>query len=98
MLRVTLEHNRVSRLVLIPDEQLPALRSAIQEIRDELADRISGRYIFEREAAYTRALIALGALAGGLNALIPKGDEAFGPRAHLWPDEDRLHEEAKPTP
>jgi hypothetical protein len=56
-------------------------------VRDELADRISARYQFEREPSFTKAIIALGAFAAGLNAIVPAGDPGFGPRAHLWPEE-----------
>ena len=86
-----------SAIAEIPSEQGPALRSALQEVRDELADRISARYVYEREAPYTRAITALGTLAGALNRVVPAGDPGFGPRAALWPDEDVLHAEGKPV-
>lgn len=76
-----------TKIVQIPEEQLPSLRSALQELRDELADRVSGRYEFKREAPFTRAIIALGTFAGALNCVVPAGDPGFGPRAHLWPEE-----------
>lgn len=96
MLTVILElPGRPTRVAQIPEEQLPALRSALQELRDELADRISARYVYEREAPYTRAIIALGELAAKLNELIPEGDPMFGPRSQLWPDEDLMHAEGK---
>lgn len=83
-----------TRIANIPEEQLPALRSAVQEVRDELADRISARYIYEREAPYTRAIIALGEFAAKLNDMVPAGDPAFGPRSQMWPDEDKVHAES----
>lgn len=76
-----------TKIVQIPDEQAPAFRSAIQELRDELADRVSGRYEFKREAPFTRAIIALGTFAAALNCVVLAGDPGFGPRAHLWPEE-----------
>lgn len=88
MLTIIMEPTEGStKIAQIPDEQLPSLRSALQELRDELADRVSGRYEFKREAPYTRAIIALGTLAAALNCVVPAGDPGFGPRAHLWPEE-----------
>ena len=84
-----------SAIAEIPAEQAPAFRSALQEVRDELADRISARYVYEREAPYTRAITALGTFAGAFNKLVPAGDPGFGPRSQLWPDEDLLHAEGK---
>jgi hypothetical protein len=84
-----------SAIAEIPSMQAPALRSALQEVRDELADRISARYVYEREAPYTRAITALGTFAAAFNKLVPKGDPDFGPRSQLWPDEDVLHAEGK---
>lgn len=88
MLTIILEpEDGPTKIVQIPQEQLPSFRSAIQEVRDELADRISARYQFEREPSFTKAIIALGAFAAGLNAVVPAGDPGFGPRAHLWPED-----------
>jgi hypothetical protein len=56
-------------------------------VRDELADRISARYQYDREASFTKAIIALGTLAGAFNTLVPVTDPGFGPRAHLWPED-----------
>lgn len=62
----------------IPSEHGPALRSAIAEIRNELADRVTGSYRTKREAALTRALAAVSALAGGINKVVRKEDLDYG--------------------
>lgn len=89
MLTIIFERPGVdTRIVQIPDEQLQAFRSSIQELRDEIADRIGGRYEYRREGPWSRAIAALGTFAGGLNRMIPEGgDPQFGPRANLWPEE-----------
>lgn len=88
LLTITFEHpDHPVKIVQIPDEQTPSFRSSIVELRQELADRISARYQFEREPSFTKAIIALGAFAAGLNVVVPNGDPGFGPRAHLWPED-----------
>lgn len=83
-----IDHERgVSKIAEIPTEQAPAFRAAIQEVRDELGDRISARYKYDHEAAWTRGIMALGAFAAALNVVVPVADPKFGPRAHMWPDE-----------
>lgn len=63
--------------VSIPDEQGPALRSAIQEIRNEVGDRLVGSHKFNKEAALTLAATALGTLAAAINAQVPTEDKHY---------------------
>lgn len=55
----------------------PALRSAIQEHRDELGERAKGSYEYNKEAALTRAIITMGKLAAGINHIIPTEDPNY---------------------
>ncbi len=57
--------------VLIADEHAPALRSALEELRNIIGGRIEGVHPFAREDALTRAAVAVGDLAAGFNAIIP---------------------------
>lgn len=61
----------------IPDEQGPALRSAIQEIRNEVGERLAGSHRFPKEFALTRAVSALGALGAAINVAIPEEDPDY---------------------
>lgn len=61
----------------IPAEHGPALRSAIQEHRNELGERSKGSYDFKVEAALTRAISAWGQLAAAINHVIPEEDSDY---------------------
>jgi hypothetical protein len=63
--------------VLIADEHAPALRSAIEELRNTLGGRLEGVHPFAREDAITRAAVAVGDLAAGFNRMIPAGDPDY---------------------
>lgn len=54
-------------------EHAPALRSAIDEISQELGGRLEGPHSFNRESALTDAAIAIGALRRAVFALVPAG-------------------------
>lgn len=75
--RVTLDDDLVTVKVRVRRGDLPALRSALQEIRDEIGGRLVGPHRFAREHALTRATIALGAVAAEVNRLAPKGDPDY---------------------
>lgn len=61
----------------IAAEHAPALRSAIEEIRNELGERVSGAFAFKKEQALTDAVVAVGRLAAAANAVIPEGDPDY---------------------
>ena len=63
--------------VQIPSAHAPALRSAVAEIQDELAERSRGSFRSYREAAITRALSAVTAFAAGLNKVVKKEDPDY---------------------
>jgi hypothetical protein len=58
-------------------EHAPALRSAVEEISNELGGRLEGMYTFPVEMALTNAVIALGTLRAAVCAKIPAGDANY---------------------
>lgn len=58
-------------------EHGPALRSALEEIRAEVGGRIEGAHRFAKEAALTRAAVALGSLAAAVNRAFPNADPDY---------------------
>lgn len=64
-------------IVAIPEEHAPSFRSAINEIRNELGERVAGMHNFDKEDALTRAVSAIGTFAGGVNRAIPKDDKDY---------------------
>jgi hypothetical protein len=77
MLKITFDHYGQTATAEIPTCLAPALRSAIQEQRNELAGRASGAHQYNREDAITRALDAIGALAAAINAVVPEEDADY---------------------
>jgi hypothetical protein len=77
MITITFSNNRTTHTVTIADVHAPALRSAIDEIRNEIGGRLEGNFEFAKEEALTAASIALAALAGGINAVVAEGDEHY---------------------
>lgn len=61
----------------IPAEHAGALRSAVNEIRNELGERVSGAHKFKKEHALTRAVSAVGRLAATINLVIPQEDPDY---------------------
>jgi hypothetical protein len=61
----------------IAEEHAPALRSALEELRNILGGRLEGVHPFAREDALTRAAAAVGDMAAGFNAIIPAGDPDY---------------------
>lgn len=55
------------------DELLPALKSAVEEISNEIGGRLEGPHSFDREEALSDAAMALGALRAAVNAIVPAG-------------------------
>lgn len=77
MLTITFVHHGKSITAMIPTCQAPALRSAIQEIRDELGGRASGAHKYHKEDALTRAVDAIGKLSAAINYVIPEEDPDY---------------------
>lgn len=61
----------------IPAEHAPALRSAINEIRNELGGRNEGAHKFKKEHSLTRASSAMGRLAAAINTVITEDDPDY---------------------
>lgn len=57
----------------IPVEIAPAFRSAVDEISNELGERLEGPHSFDREEAITDAVMALGALRAAFFSRVPAG-------------------------
>lgn len=77
MLTITLVHYGKSATVNIPTCQAPSLRSAVDEIRDELGGRASGAHQYNREDSITRAVDAIGKLSSAINYVVPEGDPDY---------------------
>jgi hypothetical protein len=69
---------RIAAAVEIPVAHGPALRSALREIRNELGERASGAFQYDKEDAITRAISALGQVASVVNKVIPEEDSHYG--------------------
>ena len=59
--------------VAIPSRFGPALRSAIEDISNEIGGRLEGIHQYTKEDALTEAATALGPLRAAVNAVIPVG-------------------------
>lgn len=58
-------------------DQAPALRSAIDEISNDLGGRLTGSHSFAKEEALTDAVIALGILRKEVFSKVPAGDAHY---------------------
>jgi hypothetical protein len=77
MIQITVEEGASVSVADIPSALGPALRSAIEELRNELGERAAGAHKYDKEDAITRAITAVGTLAATINAVIPEGDPAY---------------------
>ncbi len=79
MLTITIADSRAGteRTATTPTLNGPSLRSAIEEIRNEVGERLVGPHKFAKEAALTRAAAGLAALASAINGVFPEGDEDY---------------------
>lgn len=68
-----------SKTIEIPSEFGPALRSTIEEHANELGERISGSFDYDREDAYVRATAAFNQLRAAINAVVPNDDPFYRP-------------------
>lgn len=57
--------------------ELPVLRSAIDDIRQQIGTRLEGQAEFRTEDAWTRAAHVLARLAESINAVAPAGDPDY---------------------
>ena len=64
----------------IDEEVAPALKSAIEEISNEVGGRLEAPHSYDREDALTRAARALGALRAAVSAVVPQADPNYSPR------------------
>lgn len=67
----------VSITFQVPAFCAPALRSAVEEFRGAVADRLDSRNRTMKEDATTRALVGLGALAAAVNAAVDEEDPHY---------------------
>lgn len=67
----------VTARATVPGAHGPSLRSAVQEMRNELGERLSGLHKFDKEDALTRASNAVNAFAGALNAVVLTEDKDY---------------------
>ena len=73
MLRITIERESKDAPVTVtmPEEYGPALRSALDDLRNQLGERLCGLHPFPREAALTRASVAVSQLSAGIAKAVP---------------------------
>ena len=79
MIRVSFEDTQtgVTATADIPAEHGPALRSTINEHRNELGGRVEGAFAFKKEHALARAVSASGRMAAALNLVITEDDPDY---------------------
>jgi hypothetical protein len=77
VIRIIVQDGSNVAVAEIAEEHGPALRSAIDEIRNEVGERLAGSHRFPKEYALTRASTALGRFAAALNAVIRQEDEDY---------------------
>lgn len=65
------------RTASIPAEHGPALRSAINEIRNEIGGRTEGAFAFKKEHSLTKAASALGLVAAAINHVVTEDDPDY---------------------
>lgn len=75
--KVSSDTHTIIREITIPALHGPAFRSAIDEISNKLGERLSGAHRYDKEDALTRAVSAMGAFRGAVNAVIPEGDKDY---------------------
>jgi hypothetical protein len=63
--------------VEIPAAHAEAFRSGIQEIRNEVGERLAGSHRFPKEFALTRASSALGLFGKAVNKVIDREDPDY---------------------
>lgn len=61
----------------VHEAHAPALRSAVEEISNEIGGRLEGMYTFPQEQALTNAAVALGALRRAVDAKVAAGDPDY---------------------
>lgn len=61
----------------VHSDHAPALRSAIDEISNDIGGRLTGSHSFAKEEALTDAAVALGALRSEVFAKVPAGDPFY---------------------
>lgn len=61
----------------VHEAHAPALRSAVEEISNEIGGRLEGMYRYDQEEALTAAAVALGTLRAAVDALVPAGDPNY---------------------
>lgn len=61
----------------IPDDMAPALRSWVEEARNEIGERCAGTFRYGKEGAITRAAACAGIVAAAVNAKVPAGDPEY---------------------
>lgn len=61
----------------VPADRAPALRSAVEEISNEVGGRLEGRHTYAKEQALTDAAIGLGRLRAAVNKAVPAEDPHY---------------------
>lgn len=77
MVRITITGGGQSASAEVADIHAPALRSAIEEISNEVGGRLMGQHAFAKEQALTDAMIGLGVLRAAINKVVPAGDPHY---------------------
>lgn len=75
MIRINIRDTDTGReaFVEIPSVFGPALRSAIEDLSNEIGGRLEGIHVYQQEDALTEAAAALGPLRAGVNRVVPEG-------------------------
>lgn len=61
----------------VPDEHGGALRAAIEGLRNDIGEKLTGNHRYEKEEALTQAAAALGPLAAAINEQVERPEEDY---------------------
>ena len=64
----------------VHDEHAPALRSAVEELTNEVTGRLEGIHSYAQEQSLTDAAVALSALRAAVFEKVPLGDPFYKAR------------------
>lgn len=61
----------------IPDSHGPALRAAVDDLRNQVGEKLTGNHRYEKEEALTQSASALARLGAAVNAVVPRPAEDY---------------------
>jgi hypothetical protein len=71
------ETSKVKICFDVAPNHAPALRSAVEEIRNEVGGRLEGQHRYAKQDALTYAAVALGSLFAAITRKVTAGDPGY---------------------